>query len=232
MLRTLVGLGSFLCTATTATEVAVDVGHTVAKAGAISARGRSEFEFNLALARAVRDALAERGLKVREINFDGRIEDLETRPRHAAGAGFFLSVHHDSVDPALLEEWDWDGTAQTFSNWHRGFSLFVSPYNPDFPTSSRCASAIGARLRRAGFTPATHYADPVTGPPREASDFANGVYLYPRLIVLYRTTLPAVLFEAGVIKHRDEELTLLDAQRRSRMADAIVTGVAACLYAR
>ena len=51
-------------------------------------------------------------------------------------------------------------------------------------------------------------------------------------MVLYRTTLPAVLFEAGVIKHRDEELALQDAERQERMADALATGIAACLFVR
>ena len=46
----------------------------------------------------------------------------------------------------------------------------------------------------------------------------------------YRTTLPAVLFEAGVIKHRAEELVLRDPALQARMADAIATGIAACLY--
>jgi len=40
-----------------------------------------------------------------------------------------------------------------------------------------------------------------------------------------------VLFEAGVIKNRDEELALLDADRQALMADGIATGIAACLYA-
>ncbi|MCB1961389.1 MAG: N-acetylmuramoyl-L-alanine amidase, partial [Rhodocyclaceae bacterium] len=55
------------------------------------------------------------------------------------------------------------------------------------------------------------------------------VHWYDNLVVLYRTALPAVLFEAGVIKHRDEELELRDAARQQRMADGIATGVAACL---
>ena len=58
---------------------------------------------------------------------------------------------------------------------------------------------------------------------------ANAVHYYDNLVVLYRTTLPAVLFEAGVIKHRAEELELRDPQRQERMADAIATGIAACL---
>jgi N-acetylmuramoyl-L-alanine amidase len=39
-----------------------------------------------------------------------------------------------------------------------------------------------------------------------------------------------VLFEAGVIKHREEELELLDPERQALMADALATGVAACLF--
>jgi N-acetylmuramoyl-L-alanine amidase len=58
------------------------------------------------------------------------------------------------------------------------------------------------------------------------------VHYYDNLIVLYRTSLPAVLFEAGVIKHREEELALRDPERQARMADAIATGIAACLYVR
>ena len=58
------------------------------------------------------------------------------------------------------------------------------------------------------------------------------VWYYDNLVVLYRTRLPAVLFEAGVIKHRAEEMALRDPQRQTRMADALATGLAACLFVR
>ena len=63
-----------------------------------------------------------------------------------------------------------------------------------------------------------------------AADAENGVWYFDNLVVLYRTTLPAVLFEAGVIKHREEELELLDPERQALMADAVATGIAACLF--
>ena len=213
-----------------ASEVAVDVGHTLAASGAVSARGGKEFDFNRVLAVGVSSALAERGLGVRPINFDGRIDSLDARPQQAAGADFFISIHHDSVPAELLEDWDWNGSAQTYSDRHAGFALFVSHDNPDLATSLRCASAIGARLRRLGFVGATHHADALSGRPRPYADAENSVHYYDKLIVLYRTPLPAVLFEAGVIKHRAEELVLRDPERQSRMADAIATGIAACLY--
>jgi len=180
-----------------AAEVAVDVGHTLAASGAVSARGGKEFDFNRVLAAGVVSALSTRGLGVRPINFDGRIASLEERPRQAAGSNFFISIHHDSVQAELLEEWQWEGTPQTYSDRHSGFSLFVSRDSPDLDTSLRCASAIGARLRRMGFVGATHHADSLPGRSRPYADADNAVYYYDNLIVLYRTTLPAVLFEAG-----------------------------------
>ncbi len=215
-----------------ATEVAVDVGHTLASPGATSARGIGEFEFNRVLADVVGLALAERGFSVRPINFDGRIASLDARPQQAVGSDFFLSIHHDSVQPQWLEEWVWDGQVRSFSDRYTGFSLFVSRDNPDLETSLRCASAIGARLRRMGFVPATHHADSLPGRERPYADPDNAVHYYDNLIVLYRTTLPAVLFEAGIIKHRAEELSLRDPAWQARMADGIATGVAACLYVR
>ncbi|HND79747.1 MAG TPA: N-acetylmuramoyl-L-alanine amidase [Accumulibacter sp.] len=214
-----------------ASEVAVDVGHGIIDQGAISARGKSEYLFNDRLARRLAGELPRRGLKVRPINFDGRIESLPARPQQAAGTDFFISIHHDSVQPHLLRDWQWQGTPQTYSDDHAGFALFVSHDNPDLPTSLRCASAIGARLRRLGFVPARHHDDPSALKPRPAADADNAVYYYDKLVVLYKTTLPAVLFEAGVIKNRDEERLLDDPDYQGRMADAIATGIAACLYA-
>jgi len=213
-----------------AMAVAIDAGHTLAAHGATSARGGREFDFNLMLAKRLSDELDQRQLAVRRINFDGQIESLAARPAQAAGADFFISIHHDSVHADLLQEWDWQGSTQTYTDDYSGFALFVSHDSPDLATSLRCASAIGARLRRLGFVPARHHATPASGTPREIADAANAVHYYDNLVVLYRTTLPAVLFEAGVIKNRDEELMLLDADRQARMADGIATGIAACLY--
>ncbi len=209
-----------------AAEVAVDVGHGLKDGGAISARGRAEFEFNRDFARVLQPALEARGITVRPVNYDGLIGGLTERPLAASGADFFLSLHHDSLSAHLLEDWEWEGSAQTFSDRYAGFSLYVSRNNPDALVSERCASAIGAMMRRAGFVPTRHHF-----PKRQWADEENAVHYYDNLVVLYRTTLPAVLFEAGVIKHRDEELLLRDPARQVRMADAVATGVAACLYA-
>ncbi len=205
--------------------VAVDVGHGLKDGGAISARWRNEFEFNRVFAGVLAGALRQHDLGVHEINFAGDIASLAERPAQAAGSDFFIAIHHDSISESYLHFWDWDGSEASYTEVKRGFGIFVSAQNPDLATSLRCASSIGAMLRRAGFAPS-----PWHGRRHLAADAENGVWYYDNLLVLYRTTLPAVLFEAGVIKHREEELELLDPQRQARMADALATGIAACLF--
>lgn len=213
--------------AAAAPGVAVDVGHTLEAPGATSARGRPELLFNAELAERLARALEERGLQVVPVNFDGRIGSLDARPAQARGADFFISIHHDSVRADLLQPWEWNGRQLSYSEAKRGYALFVSASNPDPESSLTCASTIGAWLRRQGFTPALEHRW-----KHVAADAENGVWYYDNLVVLYRTTLPAVLFEAGVIKHRDEELELRNPARQARMADALATGIAACLQVR
>ncbi|MBS1144219.1 MAG: Cell wall hydrolase/autolysin [Proteobacteria bacterium] len=207
--------------------IAVDVGHGGKDTGAISARGRTEFEFNRDFAGVLAETLREKSLGVREVNFDGQIGSLAARPKAALGSDFFIAVHHDSVGEPWLLDWEWEGRPQRYTEVKRGFGIFVSAQSPDLPTSLRCASTIGAMMRRAGFEASTWHAR-----KHLPADAENGVWYYDNLVVLYRTTLPAVLFEAGVIKHRDEELELRDPERQHRMADAVATGIAACLYVR
>lgn len=206
--------------------VAVDAGHTVEAPGAISARGRSELEFNLDLARKVAEALRAVGLRATLVNADGRIGSLEARPAAVPEADFFLSIHHDSTHASELQSWEWMGTPQTFTDRWAGHSMFVSTRNPDFATSVLCARAVGARLQRAGFTPTDKNAR-----RRAWVDAEHAVHGFDDLVVLYRARQPAMLFEAGVLKHRDEELLLRDEARQARMAAEIATGLKACLTA-
>lgn len=204
--------------------IAIDVGHGEADGGATSARGRPEFAYNRDFALVLAQLMRERGQGVREVNFSGDIGSLAARPEHAAGSDFFISIHHDSIGEAWLKPWRWEGKEQSYTEVKRGYGIFVSAQNPDPETSLRCASSMGAMLRLAGFSPSTWH-----GRRHLPADAENGVWYYDNLVVLYRTTLPAVLFEAGVIKHRDEELELADPKRQARMADALATGLAACM---
>ncbi|MDD2885449.1 MAG: N-acetylmuramoyl-L-alanine amidase [Dechloromonas sp.] len=210
-----------------ASVVAIDVGHGHRDGGAQSARGRPEFAFNLDFSRQLARQVIQRGIGVQPVNFDGQIASLRARPAAAKGADVFVSIHHDSVSEAYLQPWQWQGQTLTHTTVKRGFGLFVSADNPDLESSLRCASTVGAMLRRAGFVPSEWHAR-----KHLPADAANGVWYYDNLVVLYRTTLPAVLFEAGVIKHQDEEVDLRDPARQARMADAVATGLAACLQVK
>jgi len=209
--------------------VAIDVGHSLDSPGATGARGRVEFEFNRELALAIERALKAEGIATRVIGADGNETRLGPRPARAGGAGFFLSVHHDSVQPQFLESWVHEGHELRYSDRFAGFSLFVSRRNAALPGSLRCASKLGAELRRAGFRPSLYHADPIPGEMKPFADRMNGVHYYDNLAVLKGARSPAVLLEAGVIVNRDEEWVLRQAETRERMAAAVAAGLAHCL---
>jgi len=208
-------------------QVAVDVGHSLKDSGAISARLKPEFEFNQVLARRLADALHTHHLTVRKINFDGRIASLADRPAQADGSDLLVSVHHDAIDKEYLLPWVWNSAEAHYTEVKRGFGVFVSSRNPNLDTSLRCAVVMGLLLRRAGFAPTPWHAR-----KHPAGDADNGVWYYDNLLVLSKSSVPAVLFEAGVIKHRDEELELLNPHRQAHMAEVLATASAACLSVR
>jgi N-acetylmuramoyl-L-alanine amidase len=167
-----------------------------------------------------KEELQKQGLAVRMIGEKGNYIFLNHRTRAAAGADLFVSIHHDSMREQVLA---------TKRDQLAGFSLFVSRNNPQAGKSLACASAIGAELRAAGFTPSRYHADPVIGENRPFADQLNGVHFYDNLGVGKTAKMPSVLVEAGVIVNRKEEARMLDPQVRARIARAIAQGVATCL---
>jgi N-acetylmuramoyl-L-alanine amidase len=213
-----------------AASIAIDVGHYLARPGATSARGVPEFEYNLQLALEIDSALRRAGHRTLLIGDDGLAADLSRRAPLARGMDLFISVHHDSVQPRYLVAWEHEGVTR----WHApdpfsGFSLFVSNLNPHLKASLGCASAMGAALRQAGFAPSRYHADPVVGENRPFADEENGVHYFDNLAVLKTASIPALLFEAGVIVNRDEEMRMRDPAVRARMVQGMVAGVGTCL---
>ena len=218
-----------LAPAAFAASVAVDVGHYLGKPGVISARGVTEFEYNRQLALEVAEALRHAGHKTLVIGDDSLADNLGSRAPRAAGMDLFISIHHDSVQPRFLTSWGIDGETLLYSDRFSGFSLFVSRRNSHTEASLKCASAIGAALREAGFTPSRYHADPIVGENRPFADETNGVHYFDNLAVLKTATIPALLFEAGVIVNRDEELRMRDPAVRSRIAQSVTAAIGACL---
>lgn len=209
--------------------IAIDVGHYLARPGATSARGVPEFEYNLELARGIADAVRSRGHDVMMIGDDGLAADLYRRSPRAAGRDLLISVHHDSVHAEYMSYWDYEDATLRYSDMQAGYSLFVSRRNPQLPRSRQCASAFGAALQRAGFVPSRYHADPVIGEAREYADADYGVHYYDNLVVLHTATIPAMLFEAGVLVNRQEELAMRDPSVRSRIARSAADAVDECL---
>lgn len=227
-LAMLLGTGPALACNPDGFVVALDIGHTEESPGAISARGVPELQFNRELALDLAEALRLGGFHGTElINLDGRIGSLQARTRVAEelGASVLLSVHHDSVQPQYLERWTVDGVKRAYSDRYRGYSLFVSAQNRRYAESRRFGALLGEALRARGMEPTLHHAEPIPGEGRPLLDADLGLYRYDGLHVLRTATMPAVLFEAGVILHRDEELELRHPARRQKVAAALVSAL-------
>jgi N-acetylmuramoyl-L-alanine amidase len=212
-----------------AADIALDIGHSRLRPGAMSARGVPEFRFNLELAQVIGQKLRNASFSTLLVGANGDIEELAQRTRLAADASFFLSVHHDSVQPHYLERWQHEGVERPYSDRFRGFSLFVSRKNAQLTTSLRCATAIGEQLRWQGFEPSLYHAEPISGENRPFADQLNGVHYFDDLVVLKTARSAAVLLEAGIIVNRDEELALGQPATRAKIASAVAVGLTTCL---
>lgn len=208
--------------------VAIDIGHTLSAPGAISARGVTEFEFNRELSTEVVAALKKDGFfNSFLINDDGRIASLIQRTRNAAegNADLFLSIHHDSVQPHYLNVWVYNGQPNLYSDLFSGYSIFVSSKNPKFNQSHRAAVELGIAFRARGLKPTLHHAEPIPGEDRPLLNPNLGIYRFDDLVVLKRTSIPAVLLEAGVIVNRNDEVMLAEPAHQQLIASSIVDAI-------
>jgi N-acetylmuramoyl-L-alanine amidase len=209
--------------------IVLDVGHTPKEPGATSARGVSEYYFNLELAKRIETELktagftASRVLKIEKPGAAG----LRQRPELANKwkADLFLSIHHDSVQPSYLLPWEFENKQLKYSDEFSGYSLFISEKNGSFKESTRFATAIADQMRSSGRAFTTHHALDVPGERRKLIDETRGVYQYDELAVLRMTKMPAVLLEAGVIVNREEEELVSQASYREMVAKAVTAGV-------
>jgi N-acetylmuramoyl-L-alanine amidase len=211
-------------------HVVVDVGHALDAPGALSARGMTEYAFNLQLAQQIKQALLDAGFDKTTLIVtnkkppSGLIERAVIANRDAAD--LFLSIHHDSVPDNLMKTWQYDGQDQGYNDDYPGYALFVSNDNPDRAGSLQFARLLGKALQANGLQFTPHYTLPIMGHyRRQLLDADAGVYRYDQLVVLRMTRMPAVLLEAGSIVNRDEELELSTPERHAKTSAAVVSAV-------
>ena len=220
-MRQLIALVS-LCSAglSHAAEIAIDIGHTIEKPGAISESGVSEFYFNRRFVRILEKHLESVGVSSHIINDSGNVSSLTGRTTLARKDRLFVSIHHDSVkqryrpvqDPRFM-----------------GFSFWVSERNAYFQESFRCARLIADQMLMAGFRPSHYHADAVYGENRPVADRDRGIFINSQLAVLAAARGPAILIEVGVIANPREEAVLSDPAVTESQAHAIATGLRHCL---
>jgi N-acetylmuramoyl-L-alanine amidase len=211
-------------------RVIIDVGHSAEVPGALSARGVGEYSFNLDLARTVEKKMLQAGFsKTHLLITPGKaIAGLVSRVSFAAHnpADLFLAIHHDAVPDKFLEKWTYDGKPQNYCDRFKGHSIFVSRLNPDYSSSLQFAKLLGQQLKARGLKYASHYTEKFMGiRQRELIDADVGVYRFDNLVVLMSTNMPAVLFEAGSIINRDEELLMCSPEHRELLATAVTNAV-------
>jgi N-acetylmuramoyl-L-alanine amidase len=207
-------------------RIVLDVGHTALSEGATSARNVAEFIFNLRLAQRIEEKLKADGFpETRLLVTEGKARRSLVKRVAAANAlhaSLFLSIHHDSVPNALLENWEFEGKKSHFSDRFAGYSVFVSRDNPDFETSLSFAELLAKEMKAEGLQYGRQYTLPIMG--RYQHPLLNketGVYSYDQLVVLKSTRMPAVLLEAGSIINRDEEIKMDSPERRDIISSAV-----------
>jgi len=211
--------------------VVIDPGHGGRDPGAVGVSGGvTEKQLTLALARELRDRLAERGrVRVALTREGDQYLTLEQRADIARrlGAALFLSLHMDSAANPLA----------------RGASV----YSLSDVASDAEAARFAAKENRVGGLPAATggsvramLADlAVRGQMNASAELATRLvakaagrvelrpepHRFASFYVLRRAAVPAVLFEAGYISNAEDEVMLVSAAGRARIVDALASAI-------
>ncbi len=211
-------------------RIILDVGHSEEVPGAMSARGQPEYSYNLNLAQKIHAKLQQAGFsKAHLLITPGKaIAGLVTRVNYASHnpGDLFLAIHHDAVPDSFLQKWSYEGKDHFYCDRFKGHSIFVSHDNNEYKESLLFGRLLGLQLKSQNLHYAAHYTEKFMGRrQRQLVDAEAGVYRFDNLVVLRSTGMPAVLFEAGSIINRDEELVMGSAEHQEALASAVTAAV-------
>ena len=209
--------------------IAIDIGHTINTPGATSARGVPEYLFNQNIGTLLHKQLLQDMRFKRSFIINETGDDISLPARAAIanrqGAHLLVSIHHDSVEPKDLSQWLCQGRILPHCDKFTGYSIFYSDKNGSPLNSLIFAVILGSEMLQSRFCPTLHHAEKFTGGDKDLIDKTRGIYKYNNLVVLKKANMPAVLFECGIIKNRNEELQLCDLQYQYKLVAALFNAI-------
>lgn len=208
--------------------IAIDIGHSTKKPGAISTYGKTEFLYNKELGYITALEISKQ-YKVNLIGYNGNLDQLSDRVTLAKNSNLFISIHHDSVQEQHLTSQVIDGITYKYTNQSQGYSIFISSKNPYFDLTYKCASSISTALQQNGFKPNHYHNLPIKGESKEFYNKDLAIYRYDNLFVLKNNTIPALLIEAGVIVHPEEAKWLEEKNTQIKFSQSVSAGITQCL---
>jgi N-acetylmuramoyl-L-alanine amidase len=209
--------------------IAIDIGHTTNIPGATSARGVPEYLFNQNIGTLLHQQLRHDMRFKNSFIINETGEDISLSARAAIanerGAHLLVSIHHDSVQPKDLSQWLYQGRIMPHCDKFTGYSIFYSEKNGSSLNSLIFAVILGSEMLQSRFCPTLHHAETFRGGDKDLIDKTRGIYKYNNLVVLKEANMPAVLFECGIIKNRNEELQLGDPQYQHKLVVALFNAI-------
>lgn len=215
--------------------VVIDAGHGGHDPGAKSATGDQEKDLTLAVAQAVRDALARDGrVRVAMTRSDDRFLVLGERSEMARrlGASLFLSIHADSAGEDgdahgatlyTLSETASDAQAaqlaarENKADVVRGVNLSGRP--------DGVASILIDLAQRESLENAASFTRQLHQQAKDVLPFRQDYRRKAALIVLKAPDVPSVLFETGYITNDADRLLLGSNEGRARVGEAVARAI-------
>lgn len=217
--------------------VVLDPGHGGRDPGATGVSGTTlEKMLTLALARELRDRLAERGrVRVALTRDDDRYLTLEQRASVARrlGASLYLSLHIDSAPNPLargataysLSDVASDADAARVALKENGGAVSTEP-------DGSVRAILSDLALRDQMNSSAQLAQRLVRKSRERILLRPEPHRFAAFHVLRRAEVPAVLFEAGYISNVEDESMLITPGHRAKLVEALAAAIEADVASR
>ncbi|MFO0675684.1 MAG: N-acetylmuramoyl-L-alanine amidase [Polyangiaceae bacterium] len=213
-------------------RVVLDPGHGGFDPGAVGSSGLKEKDVTLDVAKLVAPVLAKEGIVVAMTRDDDRAVTLEARTARANefNADLFISIHCNSSEDRRIHG------VETYVLDTTKDDIAARVESRENATSRAASAEIGSLLASMRLadqaTRSTKFAHllqraAVTSLRMDHSGVSDGGVKTAGFYVLVGARMPSALFEVSYLSNPEEEMRLLSADYRTRLADGIVNAVRA-----